>query len=93
MHRIHAGQVVLELQQAVKELVENSLDAGATSVEVRIKDHGKDTVEVLDNGSGISEEDWPSIGQLCHAHGMAEQLIPDRSETSYLETTQSDRPT
>lgn len=47
----------------MKELVENSLDAGATTIEVKIKDHGKDTVEVLDNGSGISEEDWPSIGQ------------------------------
>lgn len=63
VQRIHAGQVVLELQQALKELVENSLDAGATSIEVRIKDHGKDGVEVVDNGSGISEEDWPSIGQ------------------------------
>lgn len=62
MHRIHAGQVVLELQQAVKELVENSLDSGATSIEVKIKDHGMDSIEVVDNGSGISEEDWPSIG-------------------------------
>jgi DNA mismatch repair protein PMS2 len=54
--------VVLELQQAVKELLENSLDSGATSVEVKIKDHGLDSIEVIDNGSGISEEDWPSIG-------------------------------
>lgn len=68
MHRIHAGQVVLELQQAVKELVENSLDSGATSIEVKIKDHGTDSVEVVDNGSGISEEDWPSIGEHCPRH-------------------------
>jgi DNA mismatch repair protein PMS2 len=65
VHRIHAGQVVLELQQAVKELVENSLDSGATSIEVKIKDHGMDSVEVVDNGSGISEADWPSIGEYC----------------------------
>ena len=62
MHRLHAGQVVLELQQAVKELLENSLDSGATSVEVKIKDHGLDSIEVIDNGSGIAQEDWPSIG-------------------------------
>ena len=62
MNRLHAGQVVLELQQAVKELLENSLDSGATSVEVKIKDHGLDSIEVIDNGSGIAEEDWPSIG-------------------------------
>jgi DNA mismatch repair protein PMS2 len=43
--------------------VENSLDSGATSIEVKIKVHGMDTVEVIDNGSGIAEEDWPSIGQ------------------------------
>jgi DNA mismatch repair protein PMS2 len=47
----------------VKELLENSLDSGATSVEVKIKDHGLDSIEVIDNGSGISEEDWPSIGK------------------------------
>lgn len=72
MHRIHAGQVVLELQQAVKELVENSLDAGATTIEVRIKDHGKDTIEVMDNGSGIAEEDWQSIGEYLLRELIAE---------------------
>ena len=55
--------MVLELQQAIKELLENSLDSGATSVEVKIKDHGLDSIEVIDNGSGITEEDWPSIGR------------------------------
>jgi len=63
VHRLHAGQVVLELQGAIKELVENSLDAGATTIDVRIKDNGLDTLEVSDNGSGIAEADWGFIGR------------------------------
>ncbi|GFZ43548.1 hypothetical protein JCM24511_01268 [Saitozyma sp. JCM 24511] len=66
VHRIHSGQVVLELQGAIKELLENSLDAGATSIEVRIKDNGTESVEVVDNGSGIAQEDWEYIGLKHH---------------------------
>ncbi|KAJ3822837.1 DNA mismatch repair protein MutL [Lentinula raphanica] len=63
VHRITSGQVVIDLQTAVKELVENSLDAGATSIDVRFKNYGLKSIEVLDNGSGISEEDFASIGR------------------------------
>ncbi|WVQ62142.1 uncharacterized protein L199_000280 [Kwoniella botswanensis] len=66
VHRIHSGQVVLDLQGAIKELVENSLDAGATAIDVRIKDNGLDSVEISDNGSGIAEADWVSIGLKHH---------------------------
>ncbi|KAK8865970.1 hypothetical protein IAR55_001119 [Kwoniella newhampshirensis] len=66
VHRIHSGQVVLDLQGAFKELVENSLDAGATNIDVRIKDNGLDSVEVSDNGSGIAKEDWDFIGLKHH---------------------------
>ncbi|KLT42955.1 DNA mismatch repair protein MutL [Cutaneotrichosporon oleaginosum] len=66
VHRIHSGQVVLDLQGVVKELVENAFDSGATSVDVRIKDHGLDSVEVVDNGSGIEQADWASIGLKHH---------------------------
>jgi DNA mismatch repair protein PMS2 len=44
--RICSGQVVLDLATAVKELVENALDAGASSVEVRLKEHGTALIEV-----------------------------------------------
>ncbi|ODN84554.1 hypothetical protein L202_00482 [Cryptococcus amylolentus CBS 6039] len=66
IHHIHSGQVIQNLQGAIKELVENSLDAGATSVDVKIKDNGLDTIEVWDNGSGIAEADWESIGMRHH---------------------------
>ncbi|PKI62808.1 hypothetical protein CRG98_016759 [Punica granatum] len=54
VHKICAGQVILDLSSAVKELVENSLDAGATSIEVALKDYGQEWFQVVDNGCGIS---------------------------------------
>ncbi|KDR71587.1 hypothetical protein GALMADRAFT_75124, partial [Galerina marginata CBS 339.88] len=66
VHRITSGQVVIDLQTAVKELLENSIDAGATNVEVRFKNYGLTSVEVVDNGSGISEDDYDSIAMKHH---------------------------
>ncbi|KAF9496861.1 DNA mismatch repair protein MutL [Pleurotus eryngii] len=61
IHRITSGQVVIDLQTAVKELVENSIDAGATSIDIRFKHYGLRAIEVVDNGCGINEEDHESI--------------------------------
>lgn len=47
---------------AVKELIENSLDAGATSVELRLKEFGKDSIEVTDNGDGIHPDNFEGLG-------------------------------
>lgn len=44
--KICSGQVILDLSTAVKELVENALDAGASSVEVRLREHGLALIEV-----------------------------------------------
>ena len=61
VHRICSGQVILDLGTAVKELVENSLDANATNIEIRLMEYGKDFIEVVDNGSGIEEKDFELI--------------------------------
>ncbi|KXN83171.1 Mismatch repair endonuclease PMS2 [Leucoagaricus sp. SymC.cos] len=71
VHRITSGQVVIDLQTAVKELVENSLDAGATNLEVKFKQYGLTSIEVIDNGSGIAEEDHDSIGLKHYTSKLA----------------------
>lgn len=61
VHQIQSGQVITDLCSVVKELVENSLDAGASSIEVRFKNNGLESIEVQDNGSGIPSDDYPTI--------------------------------
>ncbi|KAK2758222.1 hypothetical protein FQN54_004066 [Arachnomyces sp. PD_36] len=61
VHQIQSGQVIVDLCSVVKELVENSLDAGATSIDIRFKNNGLDLIEVQDNGSGITPENYETI--------------------------------
>ncbi|ROT34828.1 DNA mismatch repair protein MutL [Sodiomyces alkalinus F11] len=71
VHRIQSGQVIVDLCSVVKELVENSLDAGAANIDVRFRNQGLDAVEVHDNGSGISPENYETLALKHHTSKLA----------------------
>lgn len=57
VHQIAAGEVIDRPAAIVKELIENSIDANATKIEIKISDAGKNYISIKDNGSGIQKDD------------------------------------
>uniref|UniRef100_F1KTY7 Mismatch repair endonuclease PMS2 n=1 Tax=Ascaris suum TaxID=6253 RepID=F1KTY7_ASCSU len=79
--RICTGQVVTTLGDACKEVIDNALDAGATTIEVRLRSFGSESMEVIDNGCGIHSSDFEA---LCKAHATSK--LTDLSDFNHLST-------
>ncbi|XP_060950484.1 mismatch repair endonuclease PMS2 isoform X2 [Limanda limanda] len=81
VHQICSGQVVLTLATAVKELVENSIDAGATNIDVKLKECGAEQVEVSDNGKGVEDANFEGLTLKHHT-----SKLKDFSDLIHVET-------
>lgn len=74
VNQIAAGEVIERPYSVVKELIENSIDAGADNISIEVKDGGRSYIKVADNGSGMSKED-ARLSILRHATSKLKDLF------------------
>ena len=71
-NKISAGEVVERPASVVKELLENSIDAGSTEIEIALEKGGHQTIQVRDNGCGMAADDLPASVKRYHTSKISE---------------------
>ena len=84
-NQIAAGEVIQRPASVVKELMENAIDAGATKIDVIIKDAGKTLIQIIDNGKGMSNDD----AKMCFARHATSKV--KKAEDLFTLTTKGFR--
>lgn len=84
-NQIAAGEVIQRPASVVKELMENAIDAGATKIDVIIKDAGKTLIQIIDNGKGMSKDD----AKICFARHATSKV--KKAEDLFTLTTKGFR--
>ena len=80
---LKSSQVVTSVWSAIKELLENSLDAGATNIEVRLEQQGLARLCVRDNGCGVAKDQIPGMVQPHTTSKFRFQAAPSRCSEYY----------
>ena len=82
-NKIAAGEVVQRPSSVLKELIENSIDANSTRIQIIIKDAGKNLIQVIDNGKGMSKNDM-HLSFIKHATSKINKIEDIFSITHFI---------
>ncbi|KKA30235.1 hypothetical protein TD95_003746 [Thielaviopsis punctulata] len=83
VNKIAAGEIIIAPVNALKEIIENAVDAGSTSLEVLVKEGGLKLLQVSDNGSGIDLTDFEDLNSIT-TYGFRGEALSSISQVAHL---------